>query len=142
MSLLKSFWKDESGSILCAEMVLLGTLGVVGATVGIKTMTTSINAEFHDLSFAFRSLDQSYSYSGFKSGNACTAGSAFVQQDVRISLAELQACEDACIVEQGHLQEKITEKKAAVKKVAVEKAAEKKMPTPAPKKKIEVEAKK
>ena len=132
MSLLKSLWNDETGSILSAELVLLGTLGVVGATVGIKTAATAINAEMHELAFAFRSLNQSYSYTGFKSAYACTAGSAFVQQDVNVSLAQLQAYEDACIVEQEKCLEEhsVEEVKVPAKKKAVSN------------KKIEVEVKK
>lgn len=116
MSLLQSFWKDESGSILSAEMVLLGSVGVVGATVGLKSLSHSINSELQELSYAFRSLDQSYCLSGYKSAYACTAGSAYKQQDVRVSLAELKAYEERCIVEQEKLIDEKTVRHEAEKK--------------------------
>ncbi len=47
------------------------------------------------MSYAFRSLDQSYHYEGFSSGSAWTAGSGYVQPPVEESVAELRAKVDA-----------------------------------------------
>lgn len=90
MQILQELWRDETGAILSAELVLLGTLGVVGATVGVKMAATAVNDEMKDLSFAFRSLDQSYCYEGFCSPHARTAGSCFQQEDVAVSLKKLR----------------------------------------------------
>ena len=90
MKMVQALWQDETGAILSAELVLLGTLGVVGATVGVKMAATAVNDELKDISYAFRSLDQSYCYDGFCSPHARTAGSCYQQEDVAVSLKKLR----------------------------------------------------
>jgi hypothetical protein len=79
MQLLEQLWKDQSGAILSAEAVTVGTITVVGATVGLKMAAEAVNAEFSDMSQAFRGLDQSYSVEGNKSERAWTASSGYSQ---------------------------------------------------------------
>jgi hypothetical protein len=90
MRLLHELWHDESGSVISAELVLLGTLGVVGAGVGAAAVGDSVEAELEELAFSIRSLDQSYSHQGFKGCGAWTAGSRFIQRPVEESHAELR----------------------------------------------------
>lgn len=86
---------DEAGFVLSSELVLLGTLGVIGATVGLSAAARSVNEELTELAFAFRSLDQSYHVEGTRSCRAWTAGSEFIQQDKEESIAELCASIEA-----------------------------------------------
>lgn len=88
----KSFWADEAGVIVSAELVTIATLGVVGMTVGLNTMATAVNAELTDVARAIRSLNQSYRFSGFSSCRAYTAGSCYLQTPVDQSLVSLCAC--------------------------------------------------
>ena len=90
MKLLRTLWNDECGAILSAELVMVGTLGVVGMTVGLATVSDAVNGELTEFAMAIRSLDQSYCVEGQSSRRAWTAGSSFIQQDVEESLAELQ----------------------------------------------------
>ena len=89
MNVLQQLWTDESGYILSAEAALLGTVGVVGATVGLSAVSEAVNEELKEVAFAFRSLDQSYCIEGQSGCGAWTAGSSFIQQDVEVSRAEL-----------------------------------------------------
>ncbi|HCO22742.1 hypothetical protein Mal35_06320 [Gimesia maris] len=89
MNLLKNFWSDEAGLVMSAELVMLGTVGVLGATVGLSAASTAINDEMVEFSQAIRSLDQSYHIEGHKSCRAWTASSSYRQQDVAASLADL-----------------------------------------------------
>lgn len=91
MSLIKAFWRDERGLILSAELVLLGTIGVIGATVGLSMSAMAVNEELQDFAFAIRSLDQSYSYDGYSNAHSWAAGSSYVQPDIATSLDELRA---------------------------------------------------
>ena len=91
MSLIKELWKDESGLVLSAETVTIGTVGVLGSIVGLNTLGHAVNDEMKEMASAFRSLDQSYGYSGRRSCNAWTAGSCYIQPDVQQSLAEINA---------------------------------------------------
>jgi len=89
-NLWKALWVDESGMILSAEAALLGTVGIVGATVGLSAARHSVNEELKEMAFAFRSLDQSFSFQGEKSEFAWTAGSSYRQPDVAASREKLQ----------------------------------------------------
>lgn len=93
MNLWKALWADENGFVVTAEAALLGTVGVIGATVGVKMAATSVNEEMKEVAYSFRSLDQSYGYNGFRSCNAFTAGSCYVQPPVERSLRELREME-------------------------------------------------
>ncbi len=80
---MKTLWNDESGVILSAEIVLVGTILVLGMIVGLVELQCSIVGELSDLSSAFGNLSQSYNTSGFKSLGASnhiksrTYGSAY-----------------------------------------------------------------
>ena len=91
MNMWQQFWNDESGAILSAEIVTVGTVAVLGTTVGLHSVATAVNGELTDMARAFRSLDQSYSFKGFSSCRAYTAGSCFTQEPVEKSLQSLCA---------------------------------------------------
>lgn len=81
---LSSLWTDEAGFIVSAELVLLGTLLVVGLIAGLSCVQESVIGEYQDVAGAIRSLDQSYAFQGMHGGIALpcctgswTAGSAF-----------------------------------------------------------------
>lgn len=74
-----ALWHDESGMIISAELVLVGTLAVLGMVAGLSQVRGAVNEEFLDLSNSLRSLNQSYSYSGMRGCKAFTAGSAFFE---------------------------------------------------------------
>ncbi|QDT91204.1 hypothetical protein [Gimesia algae] len=89
MNLLKNFWYDEAGLVMSAELVVLGTVGVLGATVGLSAASTAINDEMVEFSEAIRSLNQSYHIEGHQNCRAWSAASSYRQQDVAVSLADL-----------------------------------------------------
>lgn len=93
MQWLKSLWKDEMGSVITAEAVLLGTMGVVGATVGLNMASDSVDQELRDVSHSLRHLDQSYEFAGRTGCRARTAGSVFRQEDVKKSDQRLEKLE-------------------------------------------------
>lgn len=89
MHLLKVLWQDDRGAVLTAETVLIGSVAVLGVTVGLSTVATAVNDELKEVGFAIRSLDQSYGFVGQSSCRAWTAGSYYTQPRVEDSLAEL-----------------------------------------------------
>jgi hypothetical protein len=93
MRWIKDFVRDDGGAVLSAEAVLLGTVGILGATVGLNLFAGSVNDELRDVAYAFRSLDQSYSVAGYCSSTAWTAGSCFRQEPVEVSLAAMRVRE-------------------------------------------------
>lgn len=90
MNLFMQLLRDEHGFVLSAEMALLGTVGVIGATVGLSAVAQSVNDELTDVAMAFRSLDQSYCFEGASGCGSYTAGSSYKQAPVEQSLRELR----------------------------------------------------
>jgi len=79
--LIKCLWQDEHGVILSTEIVIVGSVLVVGLITGMATLQEAVNGELKDLAGAIGSLDQSYSFTGqetdCKKCHGCTAGSSF-----------------------------------------------------------------
>ena len=65
--MLKTLWNDESGVILSAELVLIGTILVLGMIVGLVSLQSAVVQELGDIASAFGDLNQSYETSGFAS---------------------------------------------------------------------------
>ncbi|MEO2020035.1 MAG: hypothetical protein ABGZ53_37365, partial [Fuerstiella sp.] len=62
--MMKNLWNDESGVILSAELVLIGTILVLGMIVGLVNLQVAVVHELADLGDAFGNLSQSYNTSG------------------------------------------------------------------------------
>ena len=88
--LWKVLWNDEAGTVLSAELVLVGTLGIIGATAGIAAVGHSVNGELEEVAYSLRSLDQSYHLEGYQGCRAWTAGSSYTQRPVAESHEELR----------------------------------------------------
>ena len=84
--MLNSLWNDEAGVILSAEIVLVGTILVVGMIVGLVELQCSVVDELNDLGEAIGSINQSFVTSGIasykKNGKlkGLTVGSRFADQ--------------------------------------------------------------
>ena len=79
---MKNLWqrlfKDETGVIISSELALVGTVGVLGMVVGLESVSTAVTQELTDLSNAYRSLNQTYSYRSISKGqHARFSGSGF-----------------------------------------------------------------
>ena len=79
---MENMWQrllaDESGLVISSELAMVGTLGVLGMVVGLESVSSAVNLELNDLSCAFRSLNQSYSFRSIaKAGHGRFTGSAF-----------------------------------------------------------------
>lgn len=84
---MKNLWKDECGVILSAEIVLIGTILVIGMIVGLVELQVAVVGELSDLGDAIGNFDQSYVASGLVSYKkahhgikAQTSGSRFVDR--------------------------------------------------------------
>ncbi|MBA4032289.1 MAG: hypothetical protein C0478_15570 [Planctomyces sp.] len=91
MQIMKALWDDCQGAVLSAELVLLGTVGVLGSIVGLNAVASAVNGEMVELAQGFRSLDQSYVIRGHQSCGAWTAGSYYRQAHVEESVAAICA---------------------------------------------------
>ncbi|HEY3963100.1 MAG TPA: branched-chain amino acid aminotransferase [Planctomycetaceae bacterium] len=64
-----SFYNDEAGFIVSAELVLVSTITVLALVVGLSEVAFGINGELEDVGAAFGSLNQSFCVSGFSTQN-------------------------------------------------------------------------
>ncbi|WP_417848909.1 hypothetical protein [Thalassoglobus sp.] len=90
MRIFKQLLQDEFGAILSAEAVVIGTIAVIGVSVGLNAASKSVNAELFEFASAIRHLDQSYSISKVEIDGDWSAGSAYTQPDVKKSINELE----------------------------------------------------
>lgn len=56
--LLQNLWQDDRGFIVSAEIVLVGTIGVLSMVVGLSTVARAITEELADMAEAFDSVNQ------------------------------------------------------------------------------------
>lgn len=67
--MMQTFWNEEAGVIISAELVLVLTIAVLAIIVGLTEVTVAINTELNDISNAFGALNQSYCFTGFESSS-------------------------------------------------------------------------
>lgn len=73
------FWSDECGFVVTAELVIVGTVVVLGLIAGLSSLQSAIVFELNDMARAFCSLNQSFVLPGFFAcRGARTVGSGFV----------------------------------------------------------------
>lgn len=85
--MLKNLWNNEAGFVISAELALVLTIAVIGMVVGLSHVAMAVNQELTDVAAAIGSLNQSYSFTGYKccpcqSGglSSSTPGSRFLDQ--------------------------------------------------------------
>ena len=67
LNLAKTFWRDDQGVVISAELVLVLTIPVLGCLVGLREVSIGVIHELADISNAWGALDQSYQYVAFES---------------------------------------------------------------------------
>lgn len=97
-AIICNLWRDEAGFVVSAELVMLGTVLVIGLVAGAACVQEAVIGESTEVAGALRGLDQSYSTSGMQGcWDPCcgfgswTAGSAYYQNP-----ADREACFGLC----------------------------------------------
>ena len=70
--MLNKLFRDESGVIISAELALVLTIAVLAMVVGLSEVAVAVNTELNDISNAIGSLNQTYSYTGFRGNDTGT----------------------------------------------------------------------
>ena len=75
---------DDAGFVLSAELVMVGSVLVIGLVVGLASVQEAVIGEYQDVAGALRGLDQSYAFHGMHgcgcspcSYSSWTAGSSY-----------------------------------------------------------------
>lgn len=71
---------DESGFIVSAELILIGTIAVLSMVVGLSEVSFSINHELHDVASAFGAMNQSFRANGASGHGGQSSGSSSTDQ--------------------------------------------------------------
>ena len=62
MSGWRTFWNDEHGAVASTEMIILGTVVILGTIAGLASFRDSLVQELGDVSAATAVLSQSYRF--------------------------------------------------------------------------------
>lgn len=105
MNMLNKFWNDEAGFVVSSELVLIGTILVLGVVVGLATVRDQVVQELGDLALAISNINQSYSFSGVTGHTSSTAGSVFADlTDFCDPITDGAGTEPACIFVQAEAE--------------------------------------
>ena len=88
MNILNALKNDENGFIVSAELVLVGTIVVLGMIVGLTELSYGVNEELEDLGSAIGSINQTYYYTLASGHKGAAVGSMF--------LDFADECDNAC----------------------------------------------
>jgi hypothetical protein len=58
--LVKRLWNEEAGAIISAELMLIGTVLIIGVLVGLKSVRDAVVTELADVAQAFAVANQSF----------------------------------------------------------------------------------
>jgi hypothetical protein len=75
---IRAFLQHDDGFIISSELLLFGTIVVIGLLAGLSEIRDSVVLEFDDFSKAIGFLDQTFSYDGVTDGFATTEGGLFL----------------------------------------------------------------
>ncbi|QDU99209.1 hypothetical protein [Lignipirellula cremea] len=78
MSLLKRLWNDEVGAVVSIELILVGSILLLGLIVGLAALRDSINNELADLGGAVDELNQSFIINSIRGHSSAVGGSEYL----------------------------------------------------------------
>ena len=78
MNILNALRNDEDGFIVSAEVVLVGTILVIGMIVGLTEMSFNVNQELEDVGSAIGCINQTYYYTLASGCKGESVGSTFL----------------------------------------------------------------
>lgn len=78
MNLLATLKNDENGFVVSAELVLIGTITVLGMIVGLTEMSYGVNEELEDLGSAVGAINQTYYFTLASGKKGEVVGSTFL----------------------------------------------------------------
>ena len=80
MKMLRRLWADEAGFVVSSELVLVGTMLVIGMIVGLTSLRNQVVQELGDLAVAIGAVNQSWETSSVIGHTAASAGSRFIDR--------------------------------------------------------------
>jgi hypothetical protein len=78
MNLINTLKNDENGFVVSAELVLVGTILVLGMIVGLTELSFNVNQELEDVGSAIGAINQTYYYTLASGQKGEVVGSTFL----------------------------------------------------------------
>jgi hypothetical protein len=78
VNILNALRNDEHGFVVSAELVLIGTILVLGMLVGLTELSYGVNEELEDLGSAIGGINQTYYYNLTSGHKGAVVGSLFL----------------------------------------------------------------
>lgn len=78
MSIITALRNDENGFIVSAEIVLVGTILVLGVIVGLTELSFGVNEELEDLGSGIGAINQTYYYTMASGVKGTVVGSTYL----------------------------------------------------------------
>ncbi len=78
MNILNALKNDENGFVVSAELVLVGTILVLGMIVGLTELSYGVNEELEDLGSAIGAINQTYYFTLGSGRKGTVIGSTFL----------------------------------------------------------------
>ncbi len=88
MNILTALKNDENGFIVSAELVLVGTILVLGMIVGLTELSYNVNQELEDVGSAIGGINQTYYFTLASGKKGEVVGSTFLDFE--------DECDNAC----------------------------------------------
>jgi hypothetical protein len=75
--MLRKLWMDECGALISAELVLVGTILMIGMAVGLSALRNAIVTELGDVGAAIAATNQSFQVGGLTGHHAQSSAQEF-----------------------------------------------------------------
>ena len=90
--MFRKLWQDEGGTVVSAELILIGTVLVIGLITGMSSLRDAVITELADVGAAIAKLDQSYVLHG---SSACSSATASTEYDDVVDYCDEPGISDA-----------------------------------------------
>ena len=98
MNCWNRFRQDETGFVVSTELMLVGTVLVIGMLVGLVSVRDQVVQEMGDLAEAASDFDQSYTFAGWSGLWSEVSASDFIDKTDFCDVAEGQKFDRACAI--------------------------------------------
>lgn len=98
MNVFWRLWQDDGGAVVSAELVLIGTVLVIGVITGMSSLRDAVITELADVGAAIGLLDQSYSLHGSTSHSSATASTTYDDKRDFCDTGSVHTTSERCLV--------------------------------------------
>src|SRR5436190_8057505 len=77
-TVLYRLWSEDEGFIVSTELILIGSILVLGLVAGLASLAGLVSSELGDLGAAISVINQSYSYAGVSGLHGLSGGTVWL----------------------------------------------------------------